>query len=216
MAITVHRYHRFFTSKHQQPGDMCCLSAVLNVKAELSSTREIERFKIELENTGFANAPYDNVVFTFHPSFASQYLLAVGNWDESRRNSVRKFSTRLGKTSTGIRVHGGLYRLYWYDDCLEKCGFNRPHVLTLYCMFPISEFHAPSLVRACGCRPFSTSSLFLYRYSLFCSCPPVLPSGSEPRVQAFRYTRLLIWPRTRYDFTGSVVLKFMSSSCLLS
>ena len=48
---------------------MCYLSAVLNVQAELSSTREIERFKIELENTGFANAPYDNVVFTFHPRF---------------------------------------------------------------------------------------------------------------------------------------------------
>lgn len=43
----------------------------------------------ELEATGIAKAPYDRVMFTFHPSYASQHLLAIGNWDETRRQSVR-------------------------------------------------------------------------------------------------------------------------------
>lgn len=44
---------------------------------------------MELGNTGFLDLPYDRVLFTFHPSYASQHLLAVGNWDEARRNAVR-------------------------------------------------------------------------------------------------------------------------------
>ena len=115
------------------------------MQAELSSTREIETFKIELENTGFTNAPYDNVVFTFHPSFASQYLLAVGNRDESRRNSARKV---LHEARQNFHRHPRpwwMYRPYWYDDCLAKGDFGRPHVLTLHFMFAISAFTCPAL-----------------------------------------------------------------------
>ena len=66
------------------------LLIVLNLQAELRSTDEIESVKMELEITGFANAAYDNVMFKFHPNFASEHLLAVGNWDEARRHSVRE------------------------------------------------------------------------------------------------------------------------------
>ena len=62
---------------------------VLNLQAALMSTTTMESVMAELDSTGIMNAPYGRVMFTFHPSFASQHLLAVGNWDESRRHSVR-------------------------------------------------------------------------------------------------------------------------------
>ena len=64
-----------------------CIS-VLNLQLGLA-TAAIESVKTELENTGIANAAYDSVIFTFHPSFASQQLLAQGNWDEAMRHTVR-------------------------------------------------------------------------------------------------------------------------------
>ena len=70
---------------------MLCLSlpVVPNVQAELSSTDVNESAKMKLENAGFADVPCTTVLFTFHPNFASEYLITVGNWDEARRLSVR-------------------------------------------------------------------------------------------------------------------------------
>lgn len=50
----------------------------------------IRNVKTELESTGFANMPYDNVVFEIEPSFASRHLMSIGSWDEAKRNSARK------------------------------------------------------------------------------------------------------------------------------
>lgn len=88
---------------------------LLGVQAALRSTNVIESVKIQLEGVGFANAPYDNVLFTFHPSFASQHLLAVGNWDGPRRHAVRKV---LREAKENFHQHPRpwwVHRLRWYE-----------------------------------------------------------------------------------------------------
>eukprot|EP00904_Undaria_pinnatifida_P013653 jgi/Undpi1/9418/HiC_scaffold_27.g11875.m1 len=86
------------------------------MKAALRSTNVIESVKIQLEGVGFANAPYDNVLFTFHPSFASQHLLAVGNWDGPRRHAVRKV---LREAKENFHQHPRP----WYDENPE-CAYD--------------------------------------------------------------------------------------------
>lgn len=61
---------------------------------QLRSTEEVEIAKRELESIGFENTPYDNVVFTFHPSFAAEQLVTVGNWDGPRKSIVRSVLQR--------------------------------------------------------------------------------------------------------------------------
>lgn len=80
----------------------------------MRSIAAIEDVKLELRNFGFVNLPYDRVMFTFHPSYASQNLLAVGNWDETRRNDVR---TVLHQARVNFHKHPRpwwVHELYWY------------------------------------------------------------------------------------------------------
>ncbi|CAN0267356.1 unnamed protein product, partial [Laminaria digitata] len=60
------------------------------IQVELNSTKANEIAKKELQNTGLAKAPYPTVVFTFHPTFASEHLSALGSWDEARLTTVRR------------------------------------------------------------------------------------------------------------------------------
>ena len=55
----------------------------------MGSIKAIESVKRDLSANGFADAPYDRVRFTFHRGFPSRHLIAVGNWDETRRNTIR-------------------------------------------------------------------------------------------------------------------------------
>ena len=69
-----------------------CLSPLLpvNVQTGLGSKAAIERVKAALLTDGLSDARWDHVVFAFDPSFASQHLASVGNWDEARRDVVRR------------------------------------------------------------------------------------------------------------------------------
>lgn len=44
----------------------------------------------DIKNAGTLSRPWNRVVFTFHPSFASSLLANVGSWDEPKRQIVRR------------------------------------------------------------------------------------------------------------------------------
>lgn len=65
---------------------------------------------MELWNTGFQNAPYTTVLFTFHPNFASDYLIAVGNWNEAKRWAIR---TVLHRARENFHRHPRPWWVHW-------------------------------------------------------------------------------------------------------
>lgn len=71
------------------PNPLAVNAQLYIVQPALKSAEVMKSVKMQLFDAGFVNVPYDRVMFTFHPSFASQHLLAVGNWDEARRNAAR-------------------------------------------------------------------------------------------------------------------------------
>eukprot|EP00904_Undaria_pinnatifida_P012050 jgi/Undpi1/7976/HiC_scaffold_24.g10448.m1 len=73
--------------------------------------------KRTLTAEGFAKSRWDHIVFRFEPTFASQHLASVGNWDSARREVVRKV---LQEARKNFHVHPRP----WYDDNLE-CAFAR-------------------------------------------------------------------------------------------
>eukprot|EP00903_Cladosiphon_okamuranus_P019481 g17914.t1 len=70
-----------------------------------------------LQNEGLSDAPWDRLVFTFDPMYASQILLSTGSWDEGKRQTVRKV---LQQARTNFHRHPRP----WYDED-PKCAFDQ-------------------------------------------------------------------------------------------
>eukprot|EP00903_Cladosiphon_okamuranus_P019865 g18259.t1 len=70
-----------------------------------------------LQNEGLSDTPWDNLVFTFDPMYASQFLLSTGSWDEQRRQTVRKVLQQ-------ARANFHRHPRPWYDE-VPKCAFDQ-------------------------------------------------------------------------------------------
>ena len=63
---------------------------------------DIERARLALSENDAIGEGWDRVMFTFSLSFASRHVLAAGNWDEDRRQSLRRI---IGQARQNFHLH---------------------------------------------------------------------------------------------------------------
>ena len=75
---------------------------VITEQVGARSLDTMERAVSSMNGGEFKNEGWDRVMFKYDLSFASRHLLAIGNWDEDRRQRVR---TIIGQARQNFHLH---------------------------------------------------------------------------------------------------------------
>lgn len=76
------------------------LRSLIQVGATSLEEFEVARLAVNADN--FTDEGWDRVMFTHDSSFACRHVVAVGNWDEDRRQLVRSI---IGQARHNFHVH---------------------------------------------------------------------------------------------------------------